>query len=113
MIMYMRKGGLIIRTRKKIICVRKKIKNKDRSVTCGPHPMKTTKAFNAFYRLFFTNRANRAVSSTTSARNADVGVNVVLSVSLRDSVYGAVSRAASARQACIVNFECHQFLPPF
>ena len=49
----------------------------------------------------------RALSCAGTAVNAGIGIDLVLSISLRDSSYGANLRTASALYTCIRNLICH------
>ena len=58
-------------------------------------------------RLFFVDCAYRAIGCAVTARNAGIGVNIVLGIAFGDRAYRAVSRASSAGNAGIVDFESH------
>ena len=60
----------------------------------------------------FSDSAYRAIACTCSARDALISINYELSVSLRDSIYRAVTCTCSARNAAVIDYVCHDLIPP-
>ena len=56
--------------------------------------------------------ANRASTSASAAVDASVSVDNVLTIALRDRVYGAAICACAARDALIIDYICHFSIPP-
>ena len=62
---------------------------------------------NQIYRLCLNNRACRTCAFASTAIDAGICVDLVLSVALRDSFDGAGSSASAAADAGIINNTCH------
>ena len=62
-------------------------------------------------RLCLSGCANGANLSTVSAIDAGVSVDLVLAVTLGDSLNGALGCASTATDAIISNLKCHGDLP--
>ena len=70
--------------------------------------------FSAFLpsRLLAFDGADGAAFFAGAAVNADIGIDLILSIALRNRVYGASIRASAAGDAIFRNFMCHDLLPP-
>jgi hypothetical protein len=62
--------------------------------------------------LCLLNSTSRACTSAGTAIDAGISVDLVLAISLSDSSYRALASAGAAAYACIVNYICHDIVPP-
>ena len=63
-------------------------------------------------RSAFGNSSERASSSASTAGNADISIDYILRITLRNSANRAAVSTCSARSACIRNYISHFKNPP-
>lgn len=80
--------------------------------TCAENTFRAGRFIFYAFRLLPFDRADGAALFASAAVDADIGIDLILGVALRNRIHGASICASAAGDAVFRNFMCHILLPP-